>query len=92
MKTEKELDDLKANWRHDPCWDIDETEGFEAHTEELKAYKAEMTQQWDNERKQIIKDKARRLKCSVELAEYIQVLETEMTKLIYPTNNGAKRC
>lgn len=34
-KTRAEIEQLKAQWRADPCWDIEETEGFEAHRWEL---------------------------------------------------------
>jgi hypothetical protein len=42
MKTEKEIEDLKANWIKDPCWDIEDTEGFEEHKEELLAYRLQI--------------------------------------------------
>lgn len=31
MKTRKDIEVLKANWLRDPCWDVEGTEGFEAH-------------------------------------------------------------
>ena len=80
-KTEQQLDVLKAQWRSDPCWDIYQTEGFEEHIEELKAYQQEMYIKWDNERKHYLQEKATRLNCSTQLAEYIQVLEREIKGL-----------
>lgn len=38
-KTIEEVDALKLNWIKDPCWDIEETEGFEDHREELLAFR-----------------------------------------------------
>lgn len=38
-KSADDIEALKQNWRFDPCWDIEETEGFEAHRAELKAYR-----------------------------------------------------
>jgi len=35
MKTQTELQKLKSNWLNDPCWDIETTEGFEEHWDEL---------------------------------------------------------
>jgi hypothetical protein len=32
---------LKENWRGDPCWDIEDTEGFEPFRDELKAWRLE---------------------------------------------------
>jgi hypothetical protein len=42
QRTPEEIEALKANWLKDPCWDIEETEGFEAHSVELKAYRLEI--------------------------------------------------
>lgn len=38
MKTREEEEDLKQNWVNDPCWDIEETEGFEEYREELSDF------------------------------------------------------
>ncbi len=45
-KTPAEIEQLKTNWLNDPCWDIETTEGFEAHTEELKAFHDEQRVKW----------------------------------------------
>jgi hypothetical protein len=42
MKTAVEIADLKKQWLHDPCWDIETTEGFEEHIEELKVYREQI--------------------------------------------------
>lgn len=34
-RTVEEIDALKLSWLKDPCWDIEQTEGFEEHEEEL---------------------------------------------------------
>ena len=39
-RTSDEIAKLKQDWAKDPCWDLHETEGFEAHTEELRLYAA----------------------------------------------------
>lgn len=41
MKTKDEVQALKDSWSKDPCWDIEDTEGFEDHYEELLAYRKE---------------------------------------------------
>jgi hypothetical protein len=38
-KTQDEIDALKLSWLKDPCWDIEETEGFEECKEELIAFR-----------------------------------------------------
>ncbi len=46
MKNRDELEALKANWLKDPCWDIESTEGFEDHQEELLAFRKETEAKW----------------------------------------------
>jgi hypothetical protein len=42
--TAEEIQALKDNWIKDPCWEIEDTEGFEEHKEELLAYRLEVEQ------------------------------------------------
>lgn len=37
-KSREEIEELKVNWRYDPNWNIEQTEGFEAHYDELRAF------------------------------------------------------
>jgi hypothetical protein len=39
IRTEDELYALKRSWREDPCWDIENIEGYEAHHDELLAWR-----------------------------------------------------
>ena len=41
IKSQEEIDALKTSWKHDPAWDIEDTQGFEAYYEELKAWREE---------------------------------------------------
>lgn len=75
MKTREQIDALKKNWRYDPCWDIEDTEGFEEHKEELLAYRLEVEGQWQEAEDKRINERAERLKCSVELVRYLENLE-----------------
>jgi hypothetical protein len=52
MATKSELDQLKREWLADPIWDIYESDGFEDHREELKAFQAEQEGKWEEQRKQ----------------------------------------
>jgi hypothetical protein len=48
MKTEEEVRALKAKWQADPrFWDIEDTEGFEEHREELIAFRDWCREGWD---------------------------------------------
>jgi len=80
-RTRQDIELLKSNWRSDPCWDIECTEGFEAHTEELKKYRLEMEQKWANARFDEIDSRATALKCSMEVAEYIIDLERKLERI-----------
>lgn len=44
QRTPEELKHLKDTWAHDPCWDIESTEGFEAHTAELRQFRLDHEQ------------------------------------------------
>lgn len=46
MATKEEIEKLKMNWLTDPCWDIEVTEGFEEHAEELLLYRKEVEAKW----------------------------------------------
>ena len=45
-KTREEVEALKADWLKDPIWDIEDTEGFEDHHDELKAFHDQMRKEW----------------------------------------------
>lgn len=38
-RTEAEIAELKRQWQNDPCWDIEDTEGFEYHYMELRRWR-----------------------------------------------------
>ena len=46
-KSNEEIEKLKANWRSDPIWDLEDTEGFEDYRGELKAYSDNIKAQWE---------------------------------------------
>jgi hypothetical protein len=50
-RTPNEITELKSSWCTDPSWDIETTEGFAAHREELKIYRLEMEAKWEKEDK-----------------------------------------
>lgn len=50
MKTRTEIDALKRNWAADPCYEIEDCEGFEEHREELLVFKAAMGARWEVQR------------------------------------------
>lgn len=52
IKSEKEVESLKQNWLEDPCWDIEDTEGFEKHKKELLEFRLKQERIWEEKRKQ----------------------------------------
>lgn len=80
-RTQKEIDDLKAQWKSDPCWDLFSTEGFEYHKDELYTYQERMEMQWADEYRKRITDKAAAMNCTFETAEHIERLELRILHL-----------
>lgn len=56
VKSADEIQKLKDGWRHDPCWDIEDTDGFEAHKEELLKYRLEQEVIWNERRENRVSD------------------------------------
>ncbi len=81
MKTQSEIMYLKANWLSDPCWDIEETEGFEEYKVELRNFRLAQEIKWAWEEKERLMDRAKELQCSVKLVQYIETLERKIKDL-----------
>lgn len=81
MATRVEIESLKKQWRHDPIWDIYDTEGFEDHRDELKQYQDEIEAEWKVQREKETADLAIELGCSPQLARYIMNLEYSLEKM-----------
>lgn len=47
MKTKQQIDDLIASWRGDRGWDLEDSEGFEEHREELLAFRLKLEAEED---------------------------------------------
>jgi hypothetical protein len=87
MATQKEIEKLKKGWCSDPCWDIESTDGFEDHYQELKEYGDNMREQWKNERERKERSaqekKAKQLGCdgNFALAAYVIALEKRLSDI-----------
>ena len=46
MKEPNELEALKRSWERDPCWDLEDSDGFEEYREELLAFSEERKAHW----------------------------------------------
>ena len=88
-KTREEIEDLKAQWKADPIWDLWNTEGFEDHYDELSTFQmvceVEWKQQAENEFaefQKLIGTKNKKLSVFLfAMANRIKYLESEITVL-----------
>ena len=88
MVTREEIEGLKRDWRSDPCWDLEGSEGFEDHHEELLAFRKKMETIWRKEREarenaelEAIKEEAHALGCTPAMLRYIRTLEARINDL-----------
>ncbi len=73
IKTEEEIARLYRDWYGHPIWDLENTEGFEAHHERLLQMRLEQEARWkaareqrEAERRRLIQEYASNHKCSRE--------------------------
>lgn len=81
IRTGPEILELKMQWLADGCWDIEETEGFEAHREELLAFRLHSEAEWKTKRQARLAQRASELGCSVAMAEHLESLESRIAHL-----------
>ena len=79
--TQEEIEYLKGNWRSDPCWDLENTEGFEHYRAELLAYRKEQKAKWEQKEMARLYARADELHCSIDLIRYIEQLEYKNERL-----------
>lgn len=80
MKTQEQIEALKANWLKDPIWDIEETEGFEDHREELLAFRQSQERAWTEKETQRMLDRRNKVAAwtgieDLDLAQYISTFD-----------------
>ncbi len=76
-RSPEELAKLKREWCADGCWDLEYTEGFEAHYDELLAFSNEYKAQVAAKTQVRLEKRAEQLGCpgNVKLVQYIEALE-----------------
>lgn len=83
VRSRQEIEYLKGQWEADPCWDLEETEGFELHREEL----AEFARQKGEERRAREQDRleARAIELGIPgnaaLVTHLERLESQIDRL-----------
>ena len=83
MRPEQNIEKLKRDWQNDPCWDIEETKGFEDHYTELLSFRLEKEREWKEVVKEKLKEKALEygIPYNLKLAETIYSLNQEIIQL-----------
>jgi len=79
--TRDDVEELKLQWKSDPIWDIEDTDGFEAYYDELLAYRLEYEAECERQRHEKIRAKSEELNCSFELAHYLRRLEWRIERM-----------
>ena len=81
VRSEEELDDLKVDWLDDPCWDIEETPGFEVWHDDLLAWRKEIEAQHALDERDRVGLKTAELGINAALLAYIEQLERRIAAL-----------
>ena len=82
-RSQSEVFELKQQWKADPSWDIEDTEGFEAHHDELLAFRMECEAEWEQQDKTRLEKRAVSLGCpgNLDLARYVENLESRIKRI-----------
>lgn len=93
-RTSDEVEKLKQDWKSDPCWDLELTEGFEDYKEELLEFRTETEAMWTEEHNrkkteqiarqiqlQTLKAEELGVPGNLKLAEYVLELEHRIFNL-----------
>lgn len=78
----KRISNLIVQWESDPCWDLEETEGFEVYREDLLAHRLKKEAEWFNDYQAKLEAKAVEIGAPGNLtaAEYVMELERRLER------------
>lgn len=76
----QEIGDLVEQWKADPIWDLEDTEGFEEFRPVLLEIRRRCEASWEQERLTLLEAKAEALGCpgNIALAAYVKNLEERL--------------
>lgn len=80
-KTRNEVEQLKRDWVADPCWDIEDTDGFDDFRTELYEFRQKMETEWNLEEAKRLEERTRHLKWGCNLVKLIEVMEYKIKVL-----------
>jgi hypothetical protein len=83
VQTRDAVEKLKKNWLSDPCWDIEDTEGFEHFRTELFNFRLDHEAQWEAQNKAAIHDRSIQLGIPEKplLTAYLMKLENQVAAM-----------
>ena len=83
MALQSEMQKLKENWLSDPCYDLENVEGFEMWRDELLQFRLETEAMWEAERDFYWQEEAQKMGIpgNVELARRIKNMELRIAVL-----------
>lgn len=83
MKSREEVQRLKSQWIDDPCWDLEDTPGYEEYYEELLACRQNQERKWALLEDIRLRDLAIKygIPGKTKLAAYIESLEDQIERL-----------
>lgn len=92
MATRDEIEKLKKNWLADPCWDLENEDGFGEHREELLKFRLETESAWQLVEEDRIARRARVVEIDTDItnagaAQSIYTYE-EIATGVYKIENG----
>ena len=92
MATQDEIEKLKKNWLADPCWDLEDEDGFGEHREELLKFRLETESAWQLKEEERIARRARVVEIDTDItnagaAQSIYTYE-EIATGVYKIENG----
>jgi hypothetical protein len=84
MPTRDEIDKLKEVWARDPCWDIEDTSGYDKHRDELVLFRKTSQDGWEKQAREKFLADAKRIGCENNpvLAEYVFQLERRLADAV----------
>lgn len=83
MATATDVQNLKEQWKSDPIWDLEHTEGFENHFNELKSYREEWEGIWKSKRNDELIERSKKMGIpnNLDLVKYLEGMEFKIERL-----------
>ena len=78
QRTQEEIESLKRNWINDPCYDLEDVDGFESVKDELYLWRVEYEQAQNKLEIDRIRKRAGEWGVSLGMVDYIEKLESRL--------------